>query len=85
MQEKQIDSKSAGLTSRDVIIQTGGNDYALFIDRKSRIVMADASRILKKVQILREHYPESRISLKTTAPVCSKTRHFLETHRIDIV
>ncbi|MBN2104736.1 hypothetical protein JW835_11910 [bacterium] len=80
-----IDPKSVGLCSRDVVIQFGINHYALFIDRKSRIVMADAYRIMEKVNTLARHIPKAKISVKTTAPVCSKTKKFLKSRQIDII
>ncbi|MFC1568803.1 hypothetical protein ACFL4L_01085 [bacterium] len=85
MLEKQIDPKSVGLSSRDSVIQIDMNHYALFIDRKSRIIMADAPRLLEKVETLCQFFQEAKISLKTTAPICGKTRAFLESHHIDII
>lgn len=85
MSEKTIGPKSLGLGSRDRIIQIGRRHYALFIDRKSRIVMADAPRIMKKVRMLAGNFPESRISVQTTAPVCSKTAAYFKSRQIDII
>ena len=80
-----IDPKSVGLGPRDAVIQIDTDHYALFIDRKSRIVMADAKRIIEKVQILSRCFPEARISVKTTAPVCSKTNAVLKSRHIDVI
>lgn len=85
MADKKIDPNSVGLNPRDVVIQIDNNHYALFIDRKSRIVMADVPRLLEKVKKLCQHFQEAKISIKTTAPVCSKTRALLESHYIEFL
>ncbi len=80
---KAINPVAAGLHAKDQVIQKDTNHYVLFIDRKTRIVMADAGRILKKVELLCRKFPEAKISIETTAPVCSKTRQYFKEHNID--
>lgn len=79
-----IDPKSLGLSSRDRIKKLPGNQLALIIDRKSRIVMADGRRILEKIKIIQELVPNMVIVLKTSAPVCSKTMALFYEHGIRI-
>ena len=81
----QIDPKSFGLTSRDHLIQLDDGSLALVIKRKSRVIMADGKRILEKINKIRVHRPDIRISLKISAPLCSKTKVFLEKENIQII
>ncbi len=81
---EKIDPKQFGLPGRTVIHQTGKNEYSLVVDRKSRIIMADGKKILKKVEAIKNVTPEVKIRLKTSAPVCSKTTTFLNEHSVAI-
>ena len=83
--QDSIDPKQYGLSARDRLEKLSDNHLALVINRKSRIIMADGKRILQKAEILRTHQPDVSISLKTNAPVCSKTWAFLHDHDIDII
>lgn len=47
--------------------------------------MADGKKILEKVKILREFHPDTTITLKTHAPICSKTRDYLEGEGIPVI
>ncbi len=71
-----LDPKSYGLPSRTVLEEHDGG-IAIVVDRKSRIVMADGQRILDKRDKLREVASNATIFLKTSAPVCSKTKVLL--------
>ncbi len=62
-----------GLPAKTVLEQHG-EAISIVIDRKSRIIMADGQKILAKVSTLRSYFPKSKFSLRTTAPVCSKTK-----------
>jgi len=55
------------------------------ISRTSRVIMSDGKKILEKAMRIRKLQPESKVSLKVTAPLCSKTKHFLEEHGIEIL
>ena len=78
----QIDPRSIGLDALDTVYQVDANHYVLFIKRKSRIVMSDAPRLLSKIEKLSRTFQEAKISLQTSAPVCSKTREFLESRQV---
>ena len=80
-----INPKQYGLSARDRLEKLSDNHFALVINRKSRIIMADGKRILHKAEILRTHQPDVSVSVKTNAPVCSKTWAFLQNHDIDIM
>ena len=80
-----LDPKEFGLPARTVIEQIDQDTIALVIDRKSRIIMADGKKILEKLGKIRAGQPSVGIALKTTAPVCSKTKTFLESHGVKLI
>ncbi len=82
---KAIDPKDFGITGKTVIEQVGKNHYAIVISRKSRIIMADGKKLLEKFTLIHEAKPDAKLSLKTSTPVCGKTKAFLKDHKIDII
>jgi hypothetical protein len=46
--------------------------------------MKDGAGIVAKVNKIKNHVPDAKVSLKTSAPVCSKTKAFLEEHGISV-
>ena len=85
MAGKLLNPGDYDLPPRTCLEEIGINHYALVIDRKSRLIMADGRKILEKAGKLRDKLPGCRVSLRTTAPVCSKTISFLEKEGIDIL
>ncbi len=81
---KFVDPKLYGLPPSTKLEQVGTNQYDIVIQRKSRIIMKDGEGILAKVNKVRNHIPNAKIGLKTSAPVCSKTKSFLEEHSISV-
>jgi hypothetical protein len=79
-----VDPKKFGLHPSTRIADLGEDAYAIVIRRKSRIIMKDGRNILAKVEKIQAQVPDARISVRTTAPVCSKTRAFLGEKGIDI-
>lgn len=79
-----IDPKFFGLPSATCIEKQGKGAYAIVIRRKSRIIMKDGQNILAKAEKIRSEYPGIKVSVLTTAPVCSKTRAFLAENGIPI-
>jgi len=79
-----IDPKQFGLSSRMVIEKSSTHQYFIVLDRKSRIVMSDGLKLLDKIKKMKQVDSSMKISIKTTAPVCSKTRIFLKMHDIEI-
>ncbi len=53
-------------------------------NRKSRIIMKDGEKILSLVQELRKDHPGKKIRFRTSAPVCSKTKRFLEDNGVAV-
>ncbi len=81
---KIIDPKEFGLHPKTVIEDIGKDHLAIVINRKSRIIMSDGKKILEKAEKIKEILPKAKVSLKTTAPLCSKTVAFLKEHEIEI-
>lgn len=80
-----ISPKEFGLPARTVLEQVDENTIAIVMDRKSRIIMADGRKIFEKAQKIKESQPSVSIVLKTTAPVCSKTKQLLESADIELI
>ena len=80
---EQVDPKIYSLPPRTVLIQKNPDEFVLVINRKSRIVMKDALGILKKAEKIKEKVPNASVTLKTSAPVCSKSIKFLEDNNIE--
>ena len=47
--------------------------------------MKDGETILEQAGMIQEKSPGVQVSLKTSAPVCSKTRAFLTENGIDVM
>jgi hypothetical protein len=80
-----VDPAQFGLPPRTVMELVGKKHYALVISRKSRVIMADGEKILEKAEKIRHVQPGAKVSLKISAPLCSKTRTYLEEHGIQVV
>ncbi len=83
--KKTIDPKQYGLPPKTVIEQIRKHHLAIVISRKSRVIMSDGRTILQKANRIREQQPRTKISLRISAPLCCKTKHFLEEHGIEIL
>ena len=77
--------KQFGLHPRTILEQVGEHTIALVINRKSRIIMTDGRKIAEKAQKIKTVKPEITVVLKTTAPICSKTKTFLEDAGIQVL
>ena len=82
---KKVDPKQFGLPGRTLIEKLDNNHYVLIIDRKSRVIMADGKKIAEKAAKIRQVVPEAKISLKSSAPVCSKTIPYLAGLEIELI
>ena len=56
----------------------------IIIDRKSRVIMKDAHRILKTVAQIKALEPKTNVGVLSKAPVCTKTKTFLSENNITI-
>jgi len=81
---KFVDPKLYGLPPSTKLIQAGTDQFEIIIQRKSRIIMKDGEGILAKIHKIKNHVPNAKVSLNTSAPVCSKTKAFLEEHGISV-
>ena len=84
MKEK-IDPKLYELPPRTVLLKGGPNEFILVINRKSRIIMKDALKILEKAEKIKEKALSALVTFETNAPVCSKSAEFLKQNGIRIV
>ena len=81
---KIIDPKRYNLSSRLNLQQNKLNELFIIIDRKSRVVMKDAHRILEMVNRIQSIEKDRHVSVLTSAPVCSKTQTFLSDNSISV-
>ena len=82
---KFIDPKLFSLPPSTKLKQVGTNQFDIIIQRKSRIIMKDGKGVLAKVDKIKHHVPKAKVSLRTSAPVCSKTEAFLKEHGISVL
>ena len=71
-----IEPKSIGITSRIKILKKD-EMIIMEIDRKSRIIMKDGEKIISNANIIKNNF-DLPMELHTSAPVCSKTKTYLE-------
>jgi len=83
--ETFLDPQKWGLTSRDRLVQLDDQHVALVIQRKSRVIMTDGKRLLAKVHKIKSLRPDLDVALKIRAPLCSKTKAFLEGEDILVI
>ena len=81
---KKIDPKIIGAPSRSVIGEDNSNHIYIIKNIKSRIIMNNGYKIVETVKQIKNK-TSSRVSLATTAPVCSKTKRFLNENDIKII
>ena len=80
----EINSKSVGAPTRSVIGQDNNNHLYIIKNIKSRIIMNNGYKIVETVKQIKNK-TSSSVSLATTAPVCSKTKRFLNENDIKII
>ena len=81
---RKIDPKTFNLSNRLNIQENDKKDVFFIVDRKSRIIMKDGIRIFNQIQKVKEKRPNARFFLKTSAPICSKTKKYLNLRNIEI-
>jgi len=72
------------LNSRTILEASGKNEISIVINRKSRLIVADAKKILEKVEKIKAKAPHLKVSVKTNAPVCSKSIEIYKINNISI-
>ena len=73
------------LPSRTILEASGKNNIYIVINRKSRLIMADANKILDKVLKIKAKNRKLNVGVKTNAPVCSKSIEFYKNNNISIL
>ena len=71
---KPIDPKTYNLSLRTKLLENKSGSLFVIIDRKSRVVMKDGHKIVKIAEDIKKVNQNKKISLLTSAPVCSKTK-----------
>ena len=80
---KQLDPKIFNLNSR-AVIEEEKSALTIDVNRKSRIIMKDGRRLLDQVRQIK-NFSKKPVSIFTTAPVCSKTKGFLNNNGVEII
>ena len=78
-----LDPKKYGLNARTVLIENEQKEIIIVINRKSRIIMKDGRKILEKARKIQQQENKT-ISVSTEAPVCSKTKQYLQKNGIEV-
>ena len=81
---KNINPTQYNLSSRVDLRQDRSGDLLIIIDRKSRIIMKHGIRVLEMVKKINKIDPKKNISVRTSAPICSKTKKLLLVNSIMI-
>ena len=74
---KPVDPKTYNLPPRTKLLENNKGSLFVIVDRKSRIVMKDGHKIAKMAEDIKKVNQNKKISLLTSAPVCSKTKKHL--------
>jgi hypothetical protein len=67
------------------LYQQGTDKLIISINRKSRIIMKDATAIIEKARKIKTVIPSASICLATNAPICSKSLKHLKENGIEFV
>lgn len=81
---QNLDARDFELPPSTVLQQVTSDHIAIVKIVKSRIIMKDGEKILQIANKIRKKLPYTTVSLRTTAPVCSKTEEFLKQNGIMI-
>ena len=80
----KIDPKKYNLSNRTVLFKRN-NEIIIVLDRKSRVIMKDGRRISDQSQSIQALEPEVSVSYSTSAPVCSKTKAYLNKRGVMLI
>ena len=81
---RKVDPKAFNLSNRINIQENEKNEVFFIINRKSRIIMKDGIRIYNQIQKVKEKRRNARFFIKTSAPVCGKTKTYLNQRNIEV-
>ena len=82
---KPIDPKIYNLSTRTKLLENNRGSLFIIIDRKSRVVMKDGHKIVKIAEDIKKVNQNKKVSLLTSAPVCSKTKKHLLKRSIPVL
>jgi hypothetical protein len=82
---KKIDPETFNLPKRLNILENKKGEVFITINRKSRIIMKDGIKISEQILKIKNKKPRASFYLKTSAPVCSKTKTYLNERKIIIL
>ena len=80
-----VDPKLFGLHHATQLEQSGKKRFVIVINRKSRIIMKDGEKIVQKADRIRKKVPGAAVSLRSSAPMCSKTKAMLQANKVEII
>ena len=80
---KFIDPQKYGLAKRVKLCNAGKEGVDIIIERKSRLIMKDGIKIIATANQIKDQKIKTA-SLKTSAPVCSKTKSLLIKNNIEV-
>ena len=80
-----VNPKTYNLSTRIKLLQDNAGSLFIVINRKSRIIMKDGIRVVKIAERIKEVNQNKKISLLTSAPVCSKTKTLLLKNNISVL
>ena len=81
---QKLNPKKYGLSYQTSIFKKERGDVVIMKNRKSRIIMKDGYKILETARKIRTIEKSVKITLQTNAPMCSKTKRYLEKNVIAI-
>ena len=79
----KLDPKKYGLSTRVVLIENEQKEIIIVINRKSRIIMKDGIKLVNQARKI-QRQEQKTIGIKTNAPVCSKTKQYLQKEGIEV-
>ena len=79
-----VDSKEQGFPSNVKVGKLQNGQWVIIKDRKSRIIMKDGHIIKEQAKNIIDIVGVKVVFLGTSAPVCSKTKLFLEESKINV-
>lgn len=85
MKSETVNPKDFGLHHSTDLVKTGTQSYLLTITRKSRVIMKDGQILLDKIKKIKSVERNATVSVKISAPLCSKTRTFLVNEGINLI
>ena len=82
---KLINPKTYNLPPRTKLLENNSGSLFILIDRKSRVIMKDGHKIVKIAEDIKKINQNKKISLLTSAPLCSKTKKYLLKYSVPVL